>query len=228
MKKLAVIAPTNTPKELLVSSLERRLNVSAKRRTVFDFSEELSFEKVSIFGPALGSPAATVLTEKIIKDGFKKVILFGAVGAIYRKEDSVRIGDVGVANSAISEEGTSVLYGAEKTFPIVFSNLQQLLIERHSKKARTIHSGRIWTTDAPHLESVEKIARFKDKGALFIDMECSAIAYLCQTRNIEFAGFFVISDIQGEKHSSGFASKEFKNSVLASAETISDVCIEDA
>ena len=50
--------------------------------------------------------------------------------------------------------------------------------------------GYTWTTDAIYRETPEKIAYFKSKGAVCVEMEGTVIAAVCKRLNIDYFTFY--------------------------------------
>ena len=74
-------------------------------------------------------------------------------------------------------------------------------------------SGPVWTTDAPYLETKEKVSQFVSRGAIAVDMEYSALLRLAHLRNVSLASAFVISDTLGERWKPGFKDRLVKESL---------------
>lgn len=60
-------------------------------------------------------------------------------------------------------------------------------------------SGKVWTTDAPYRETIDKMKRRKEAGAICVDMECSAVAALAAYRGFELCHFFYAADHLSEE-----------------------------
>ncbi len=67
-------------------------------------------EPWALAGPALGAPAAVLALEKLVVLGAERILVVGPCGSL---AEEAPIGTVVVATEAVSEEGTSRLYGAE-------------------------------------------------------------------------------------------------------------------
>ena len=62
---------------------------------------------LSIAGPFIGAPYATILLETLIAWGARKILFFGLCGAI---SQNIRIGDIIVPAGSVVDEGTSEHY----------------------------------------------------------------------------------------------------------------------
>ncbi len=149
-----------------------------------------------------------MLLERLAVNNVKNIIVFGTCGSICK---DAKIGDVIVPTSAISEEGTSKLYSSMPKYQPSSHLLKH--IQGYLKKEKIPFSeGKIWTTDAPYMETTKKVAYHRDKGAIGVDMELSALFAVCNLKKINIAGVLIVSD---ELHSAvwktGFKSRILKN-----------------
>lgn len=188
------------------------------------------FNNMSVVGPFIGAPYATILLENLIIRGVKKVIFFGWCGAVSK---NVKIGDIILPTSAYIDEGTSAHYLNIPNNPTPLNTTlhnhtyNDYALEKHcinasfelSKKIEVslieekinYHKGSIWTTDAIFRETHEKVISFMKKGVLAVEMELSAIFSVGKFRNIETCGLLAVSDeISSLKWNQGFSNKKFK------------------
>lgn len=162
-----------------------------------------------IVGPATGSPAIILILERLIISGIKNIIVFGTCGSICKE---ARIGDIILPTSAISEEGTSKLYcRGEVTSPLyhhpssfLLDTIEKKFVENNIKYKK----GAIWTTDAPYMETIEKVKNFQNKGAIGVDMELSAMFAVGSLKKVNVASILIVSDeLHSNTWKTGFKSK---------------------
>ena len=169
------------------------------------------FSNLSIVGPFIGAPFATILLENLIVSGVKKVIFLGWCGAV---SSDVKIGEIVIPTSALIEEGTSKHYFSisnENCIIDASSSLTKKIESVLSEKKIHYHKGRIWTTDAIFRETKEKVSIFMKKGILAVEMELSAIFSVGKFRGIETCGLLTVSDeLSSLKWKPGFSDKKFK------------------
>jgi len=85
--------------------------------------------------------------------------------------------------------------------------------------------GRVWTTDAPYRETVEKVRKYQAEGLLAVEMEMSALFTVARFRKVELGGLMVISDeLYDLTWRSGFESKTFHAAIRAGCEIILTAC----
>jgi uridine phosphorylase len=142
-------------------------------------------------GPMLGAPQAVLVLEKLIASGVTDVIAMGWCGSL---QAHVRIGDLVLATGAFSEEGTSAHYPITNRRPEPSRELLDALREALTGRALTVHEGMVWSTDAPFRETIGKVIKYQQAGALAVDMEASALFTVAAFRNIRVAEALVVSD----------------------------------
>jgi len=166
-----------------------------------------SSESFFIAGPAVGAPMAVLSAEKLIALGACRIIIFGWCGSL---SDTVRIGDILLPTWAISDEGTSAHYPVNSR-PESHVATRKLLSDKLTAMGQTVHSGPIWTTDAPYRESVARVQQLGDQGILGVDMEYAALITAAAFRKVELSAIMLVSDeLWSGKWKPGFGSKEFK------------------
>jgi len=138
--------------------------------------------------------------------------VFGTCGSICKE---ARIGDIILPTSAISEEGTSKLYCRSEVTSLLHYHPSSFLLETIEKKfienKIKYNKGVIWTTDAPYMETVEKVKNFQNKGAIGVDMELSALFAVGALKKVNVASILIISDeLHLNTWKTGFKSKPLK------------------
>lgn len=146
---------------------------------------------ISLAGPLVGSPVAVMVAETLIAWGARTLVLLGWCGAI---TDKVAIGDLVLPTSAFVDEGTSRCYSAGASEPAASARVVETLSQACSIHGVAAHAGAVWTTDAPFRETADKVRSFRGRGALAVEMECSALFTLGAFRSVEVAALLVVSD----------------------------------
>jgi len=180
----------------------------------------------SITGPFAGAPYAVMLLESLSVWGASRIIFYGWCGAV---SDSVKIGDIIVATSAFVDEGTSKHYGYDEIsgngVALPSSALTETIKDLLRQSAINFHEGAVWSTDAIYRETPEKVAFYKEKNVLGVEMELSAIYSAAGFRNIEAAGILVVSDeISTLTWKPGFRDNRFRESRAAVCEALIKIC----
>ncbi|MCP4118608.1 MAG: nucleoside phosphorylase [Desulfobacteraceae bacterium] len=182
----------------------------------------------SFAGPYMGAPYAAMIAETLIAKGTGTIVVFGWCGAI---SPGLSAGDIIVVDGALSDEGTSRNYMEQpEPFPRVLPDpeLQQRLYDELSARELPVRTGTLWTTDAIYRETPKKIEYFRDRGAVAVEMECSALFAVAKYRKARIAAVVVVSDeLSGDAWKPGFRSKRFKTSRKQVADTLLDLCRKD-
>jgi purine-nucleoside phosphorylase len=211
-----IIAPTDP----IYSIIRRVGGASGRDRSLdlFRYSMVPSCgNNTAVAGPALGAPAAALLVERLVKSGVKRIILLGICGSL---SPNLRIGDLFIPTEGISEEGTSRLYLEENPPPPDAEIIKEIRKGCNIKGIRP-SEGIIWTTDAPHRETPDKIGHYNKEGALTVDMEFTALSAVARFHKIRFAALMVVSDeIFREEPKTGFHQKEFRKSLRVAAQIV--------
>lgn len=162
----------------------------------------------SLAGPFLGAPQATMVMEKIIALGAKRICLFGWCGSL---QPDLKIGDLVIPFHAIAEEGTSRHYPIGDKKPCTDQELNRILERTLEQEGLPFRKGMVWTTDAPYRETASKVKTYREKKVLAVEMEMSALMTLAIYRSVKLSGLLVVSDeLFDLKWHRGFSSPLFK------------------
>lgn len=219
---VVIMAATETDMGSLCSLLQfnrencRKLFVSRLYKR-FDNSKN-----IALAGPIVGAPYAVMVLETLIAWGARRILFVGWCGAI---ADHLGVGNILLPTSAIIDEGTSRHYNAgdpiSRPSESLISEMRQLMQE-HATEYR---EGAIWTTDAVFRETRDKVTAFRNRGALAVDMEMSALFTVARFRGVEMAGLLVVSDdLSGLKWQPGFKDNRFKSGRKTMCQLVSKIC----
>ena len=188
-----------------------------------NFDTEPSTGGVSLAGPLVGAPYATMVLETLIAWGANKFIFLGWCGSI---SDKVKIGDIIVPEAAFIDEGTSGQYKNNDTqlsFPSASmrTTLQNALTQNEVK----FHNGKIWSTDAIYRETRQKVQYFQRQEAIAVEMEISALFTVAKFRGVDVGAMAVVSDeLASFKWRPGFKMDEFKRGRKTACTVIKELC----
>ncbi len=186
-----------------------------KEGTSFLFSNLFASDSnnLSVVGPAVGAPAASIILEAISTKGAKEIICVGLCGSICK---DFKIGDIVILESAISDEGVSKSYSGSLLFALPDPRLREKVKSLFKKFGIHFKNGVVWSTDAIFMETPKKIKKFLNMGACLVDMEMSALFNIGMIRGVSVTGVCIVSD---ELHDSfwkpGFYSEMHKKSLLS-------------
>ena len=176
---------------------------------------------LTLAGPFLGAPQAVMGCERIIALGVTRIWVFGWCGSI---DPALRIGDLLIPTSGVSEEGTSQHYPIGERSLTTDDELNGVLERSLKEKSLHYRKGAVWTTDAPFRETPGKVKEFQDQGVLAVEMEMSALMTLSIFRKVKLSGLLVVSDELFElKWRPGFSKPEFSDALGLAREIILDL-----
>ncbi|MDJ0720432.1 MAG: nucleoside phosphorylase [Desulfobacterales bacterium] len=170
-------------------------------------------------GPFMGAPMAAMLLETLAAWGARRFVFVGWCGALV---SSVQSGDVVVPCGAYAEEGTTPAYGGSASrVPAVSAEFQAALNNHLKQNGVNGREGWIWTTDAVFRETADKVRYYRDRGALAVEMELSALFTVGRLLDIELGAVLVVSDeLSTLKWRPGFKSERFQAACAAVCEAI--------
>jgi uridine phosphorylase len=138
----------------------------------------------------LGAPAAVQNLEFGINLGARHVVAVGSCGALHDTEEGAML----VPVKAMRDEGTSYHYAPAAEFidlqPSAVSSVRDAL-----DAAGRDHTDVVtWTTDGFYRETPAVIQDRIARGCDVVDMECSALAAVCEFRGVDFAQLLYTAD----------------------------------
>jgi len=166
-------------------------------------------KRFTAVGPYIGAPYGVMLMETLIAWGARHLIVFGWCGAL---SPDLSVGDILVPTGAYVDEGTSAHYGHTGECPARASlPLTQEIKGLMAANGLSYHEGLIWTTDAIYRETVDKVKQYRDKHALAVEMELSALFTLGRFRGVDVGAILIVSDeLSTLKWRPGFGHHRFK------------------
>jgi uridine phosphorylase len=177
----------------------------------------------TICGPVMGAPYAVMVLESLIAWGLRRVLFFGWCGAISPR---VAIGDIILPTQALIDEGTSRHYGGSQDRPT--RPATRLLADTRTVLARkglAFHEGAIWTTDAIYRETPAKLRHFRQRRAIGVEMELSALLTVARFRGVAASAILVVSDELADlTWRPGFRDPRFTAARKAVCEVLSTLC----
>lgn len=129
--------------------------------------------------------------EDLFAMGVETVVLFGNCGVL---DQAIEDCSIILPTSALRDEGTSYHYAPPSDEIPVNVHYGQLFEDMLQACGLHYTKGKTWTTDAIYRETREKAARRRAAGCVCVEMECSAVAALCQFRQKEALQFFYAGD----------------------------------
>ena len=156
------------------------------------YSVNINGTNIAVTHLPVGAPACVGNMEEIIALGAKNILAVGCCGCLDKemKEYSIII-----PTSAIRDEGTSYHYAPASEETVLDAKMVETLENVMKRNKLHYHKGKTWTTDAIFRETRKKVNERISKGAITVDMECSAMNILCQFRDVNFGQIFYAADM---------------------------------
>jgi uridine phosphorylase len=139
----------------------------------------------------VGAPAAAVALEELIAWGVKEFISMGLAGSL---SEDLPPGSLVVCDGAFRDEGTSYHYIEEDVPACPDAALTGRLEAALRDAGLSYAKGPTWTTDAIYRETPLEVRRFRERGALVVEMEAAALFAVAQYRRVPLASCFSVSD----------------------------------
>ncbi len=172
-------------------------------------------EDIAVMQAPVGAPASVMIMEELGALGAKNFIFIGSCGCLIEAMENYSII---LPTSAIRDEGTSYHYlPAEDEIELdkeCVDALEEVIKSFKIKPAK----GKTWTTDAFYRETKGKVEDRKSRGAITVEMECSALTAVAKFRGFKFAQILYGADnLGGEEYD---ARSLIDNDDLSSASRI--------
>jgi uridine phosphorylase len=178
---------------------------------------------ISLTGPVVGAPYATMVLETLIAWGAKNIIFLGWCGSISAK---VKIGHIIVPTSAIIDEGTSGHYKEDDNQYSLPSALTVAKLRAAlDQNGFHYHQGPVWSTDAIYRETRNKVENYQRQNVIGVEMEISALFTVAKFRKVDLGAMVVVSDeLASFNWRPGFKMNAFKQGREAACTVIRDIC----
>jgi purine-nucleoside phosphorylase len=163
-------------------------------------------------GPVIGAPQAAMVLETLIAGGVEQILYLGWCGSIV---PHLHIGDFVLPSRALINEGTSPQYQMAAKSP--FAKASRVLVNEVAGHMAAMgiafQEDDVWTTDAIFRETGNRVAYFRSKGAVAVEMETSALFTVADFHGARIASLLVVSDeLDTGKWIPGFRHKRFQKS----------------
>jgi purine-nucleoside phosphorylase len=175
-------------------------------------------QPVSLIGPMIGAPYATLILEEAIAAGVYNFLFFGQCGSLSK---NIAIGDCIVPDSAFIDEGTSRCYPIHSDIAYPDTNFCNRVADVTRQAGQKCHMGKIWCTDGLYQETPEKVRFYQKKQAIGVEMETSALFTVANYRHVIMAALLIVSDhLYTLSWHHGFGSKAYKHGLQKALQSI--------
>ncbi len=145
-------------------------------------------DPLTIQSTGMGGPSAAIVLEELIALGAKRAIRVGTGGGLA----DLALGEILLATEAIATDGTSRALGAGERVAA-----DPALLAALRKTAPEARYGPIVTSDLFYEGAEPRFDRWREAGALAVEMEAAALFTVGRLRNIHVACVLVITDVLG-------------------------------
>lgn len=170
-------------------------------------SVNINGTKIAVAHLPVGAPACVVSMEVLIALGAKNILAVGCCGCL---DKEMEVYSIIIPTSAIRDEGTSYHYAPASEETVLDTKMVKTLENVMKRNKLHYHKGKTWTTDAPYRETRKKVNERISKGAITVDMECSAMNVVCKFRGVKFGQIFYAADM--------LANEEYDPRILTKVE----------
>lgn len=189
---VAVMAATRTDFDDLCRMLDRD---PENGRWLFTSRLLIKDGEPSLVGPLVGAPYAVMVLETLIAWGARRFVFVGWCGSI---SPALSVGDLLLPEAALIDEGTSSHYLTEAVQPehpclpsaTIFGAIERALVG----VGASFRKGAVWSTDGIYRETPSRVCRFRDRGAMAVEMEVSALFTVGSYHKVAVGAALVVSD----------------------------------
>ncbi|TFF85775.1 MAG: hypothetical protein EU551_03320 [Promethearchaeota archaeon] len=196
---------------MIIKKFTKRLSNLKEKGKIYrgKFKEK----NITIVPMTMGAPAAAVIMEALHQTKSKYIIKVDFCGGL---SSDMKVGDIVLADKAICGDGTTPHYDPDAEIISTDSDLLNILDEFLMQKNIPFKKGAIYTTDAIFRETEELLTKARNKNAIAIDMETSALYLLGNQFGKKVISINVVSDIPdpNKKFNLNISSRLIDNTIL--------------
>ena len=220
----AVLAATRTDLADLCRVMDRK---PEDGRWLFTSRLLLKEDQPALVGPLVGAPYAAMVLETLIAWGASRFLFVGWCGSI---SPALKVGDLFVPDAALIDEGTSGHYFPKeittghrcRPSKEIAVAIERALIDVGVPFQR----GPVWSTDGIFRETPSRVRRFRDQGAMAVEMEVSALFTVGRYHEVSVGAILVVSDDLSElQWIPGFHDPKFRQGRKALCEAVGELCL---
>jgi uridine phosphorylase len=186
-----VIMP-GTPDRLtaLVKNIKNPLkNFSFMEHTMY--TGEYNGVRVTAMNGGMFSANTAITTEIVCSIQGENLIRLGSCGAL---RDDIKVGDLILTTGSLRGDGVTPYYVDNSFVTEPDPQLTGALEKAAKKLGVTMHTGKVWSTDALLRETKELVESKAAAGAIAVDMVSSAFLTIAQINKVKAASILAVSD----------------------------------
>ena len=161
-------------------------------RGLLGFTGAYEGKPVSVQATGMGTPTAAIVMEELVMLGVNRFIRVGTCGGL---RTDLQIGDLIVALSAVSADGTSRHYvGDEPHAPTASWSIVHGAVHAAKELGVPVRVGGIVSSDVFYDPDNERHGRWSQRGILAVEMEAAVLFTIGALRGVDAGCLLVVSD----------------------------------
>ena len=223
---LLIITPSYSIRQLFLQYLRKyagsNSEITAKRRYLADSVALWVSERLSVLGPLIGKSAVAVSLEILFRSGVEKVVLLGTAGGFRLSSSQLEAGDLILPRGCLYCDCP----GQYEEIAAGDLELQDKIDEiAQSCEIGRVHKGKVWTTDRVYRETLAEFESLKNKGAVAVEMEYSAVLETSKKYDKLVAAVFVCSDLLScDGWQPAFSKSSFRSALKSVCKQLAKKC----
>ncbi|MDQ6836673.1 MAG: purine-nucleoside phosphorylase [Actinomycetota bacterium] len=143
---------------------------------------------LTIQSTGMGGPSAAIVVSELHELGARRMLRVGTCGAL---DSDLELGQLLIATEAVSDDGVSrALNGSQRQAPGA-----ELLADLRRAAGPTVRCGPVVSTDLFYDTPPGVEQRWRDQGALAVEMEAASLFALAGRRGFAAAAALIVSDL---------------------------------
>lgn len=186
-----VVMP-GTPDRLtaLVKNIKNPLkNFSFMEHTMY--TGEYNGVRITAMNGGMFSANTAITTEIVCSIQGENLIRLGSCGAL---RDDIKVGDLILTTGSLRGDGVTPYYVDNSFVTEPDPQLTGALEKAAKRLGATVHTGKVWSTDALLRETKELVESKAAAGAIAVDMVSSAFLTIAQINKVKAASILAVSD----------------------------------
>ncbi len=164
-----------------------------RERGMLGYTGEFEGTPVSVQATGMGCPSAAIVMEELVQLGVKRFLRVGTCGGL---QEDLELGDLIVAISAVSADGTARHYvGGEAHTPTADWGLVHGAVHAAKELDQPVRVGAIASSDTFYDPDPERHRRWSERGVLGVEMEAAVLFTIGALRKVQAGCLLTVSDI---------------------------------
>jgi DeoD family purine-nucleoside phosphorylase len=164
-----------------------------RERGMLGYTGEFEGTPVSVQATGMGCPSAAIVMEELVQLGVKRFLRVGTCGGL---QEDLQLGDLIVAISAVSADGTARHYvGGEPHTPTADWGLVHGAVHAAKELDQRVRVGAIASSDTFYDPDPERHRRWSERGVLGVEMEAAVLFTIGALRKVQAGCLLTVSDI---------------------------------